>query len=242
MKDSTNVIVFPALGHDITKIRPEFRKEAGCVLDNGGEIILLDMEEISKGNVVASGILNYEMAMDYDNCTIDKNDIQNYLAATGLKSVAYDRRCFFRLPAPVSPDFYQLMRWKLGIQLVEAVMNTADYDAVLRYASIDHNFQMLMGSKSGIPNQRQWWVGGKMVMAVPAGYPPFGEPEIVSDYFTKRLSEAVNSFGRQLMVIDLVRYKNGKWSVDAIKEGQTTSLPQNRDLSPLFSALVNYHP
>ncbi|MBC9703910.1 MAG: hypothetical protein H9W81_02585, partial [Enterococcus sp.] len=102
------VIVFPANGDDVTTVHPNFAHEAKSVREIGGEIVILDMEKMATGKVIASGILDDKMAREYDHCEITEDDIADYLEANNLESVAYDRRCYFRLPGPVSIDFYQL--------------------------------------------------------------------------------------------------------------------------------------
>lgn len=232
--------MFPALGHDVNTPHPDVAHEVEYVRAAGGEVVILDIEEMAQGNVVASGILNEKMARDYDNCEIDDNDVSAYCKANGLQSVAYDRECFFRFSEPLLNDFYQLMRWKLGVRLVEAVMNTADHQRVMWHPLYKQAIKPLAFSADGEPNQRQWWVDGRLVMAVPADYSSTEEAVELSTVFTDRLNRFMSELSGKFVAVDVVKGKNGRWAISGIGDGQTAPLPRNRDLTTLFSALVNY--
>lgn len=238
--DKKKVVVFPAAGHDVNTVRPDMAHEVSYVRAAGGDIVILDMEEMARGNVVASGILNEKMARDYDHCDIDDNDVEAYRTANQLEPLAYDAECFFRFPEPVSGDFYQLMRWKLGIRLVEAVLNTADYERVQWYLPYEPVKKALGFVNDGEPNQRQWWVDGRLVMVIPADYSSLEDATKLSSSFTDRLERFVSEINMKFVVVDVVKGRNGRWAVSGIRDGQTTPLPENRDLTFLFSALVNY--
>ena len=228
-------IVFPANGHDVTTVHPDFTHEAECVRTLGGNVIIIDMDEIAKGNVVATGILDLEMARDYDHCEINDDDIVNYLRESNMPSVAYDQYCYFRLPGVISADLYQLMRWKLGVQLVEAALDTSDYSSGFVYPYWNHGIDQLMGIGEKV--ERQWWLNGELVFTVPV---EGSEAMEVPEPFVQQVGEALVNYRqwRGFFVVDIVKTENS-WAVGEILEGQSTPLPKDRDLSPVFSALIN---
>lgn len=231
---NTQVIVFPSHGDDVTTVHPDFAHEAESVRAVGGDIIILDMEKMAEGTVSATGILDLKMSQDYDACEIDDNDIDGYLKANNLSSVAYDRRCYFRLPGPVSIDFYQLMRWKLGIQLVEAVLDTADYRSGFVYPYWNYGIDQLMGIGEKV--QRQWWLNGELVFTVPV---EGSETVKVPEPFVQQVGEALVNYRRRgFFAVDIVKTENS-WAVGEILEGQSTPLPKDYDVTAVFSALIN---
>lgn len=227
-------IVFPANGNDVTTVHPDFTHEAECVRSLGGNVIIIDMDEIAKGNVVATGVLDLEMSRDYDHCAINEDEVTAYLTSKGLPPAAYDMRCFFRLPEPVSGDFYQLMRWKLGIQLVEAYLNTADYLRMWDANVYGYKLEPLRGS--GDKCQRQWWVNDELVLTVPADGASVETP---SQSFLDEVAKAIDAYSyRSFFVLDIVKTKDS-WAIGQFLEGQTIPLPQGYDLTPVFSALIS---
>lgn len=206
----SNVIVFPAAEHDISAVHSDFIEEADAVRSLGGDVIFLDMQRMANGEI----------------------------HGTGFQSVTDERQCFFRLNERVSPDFYQLMRWKLGVHGVEAVMNTADYSAVrFNHVSMDDLYPLM---RLGTHQQQQWWVGGELVLSVDNRR--LRRPVDIPEEFMAQLSSAVQRFGRKFVVVRIVRSRRGVWGVGGINEGQTTPLPVQANLQSLFSALLNFVP
>ena len=238
MKDARNAIVFPSHGEDIHTVCPALANEAESVRAAGGTVIILDMKAMATGEVSASGILPYDMARDYDHCEITDETVEAYRQENGIESLAYDVNCFFRLDQPVTPDFYQLMRWKLGIHLVDAVLDTSDYIATLSPVPDHLKSSYLFGK--GELNQRQWWLGSELIMTVPSDYSSESDAQQVSPLFEQRVTDFTRSFGRKLIVVDVVRSQNNHWFISKVLDAQSTPLPKNRDLSNFYSALTNY--
>lgn len=230
------VIVFPANGSDINTVHPDFAHEEQYARAAGAHIVIVDLDNLaSTREIVASGILPKDMALDYDSVEITAEEIREWVRANRFSPVAYDVRGFYRLPKSVDDGFYQLLRWKMGICLVEAVLDTADYGRVKYHQN--YRLNELVADK-GSPDQRQWWLDGKMVLSVSLDGSEKVSP--LPPVFSQKLLEAVESMGRSLVVVDIAKAKNGRRSVLAYHEGQSFPLPKDIDLTDYFKALVNY--
>lgn len=233
-----NAIVFPANGSDINTVHPDFAHEEQYARAAGAHIVIADLDNLAvTGEIVASGILPKDMALDYDSVEITAEEIREWVRVNRFSPVAYDVRGFYRLPESADGDFYQLLRWKMGICLIEDVLNAADFARVKYRSHQNYRLNDLI-TPSGTPDQRQWWLDGKMILSVSLDGSEKASP--LPPVFTGKLQGAMQSMGRSLTVVDVAKAANGRRSVTTYHEGQSFPLPKGVDLTNYFKALVNY--